>query len=59
MADAIYIYLIVGLLRLQGVNIDPTVGVSCKLIPDQGRYLSPDQNIKVRVFYKPGFVYLG
>ncbi|NLQ04572.1 DUF2357 domain-containing protein [Cylindrospermopsis raciborskii] len=50
LADAIYIYLIVGLLRLQGVNIDPTVGVSCKLIPDQGRYLSPDQNIKVRVF---------
>ncbi len=50
LADAIYIYLIVGLLRLKGVNIDPTVGVSCKLIPDQGRYLSPDQNIKVRVF---------
>ncbi|NLQ07941.1 hypothetical protein FLX35_10430 [Cylindrospermopsis raciborskii LB2897] len=50
MADAIYIYLIVGLLRLQGVNIDPTVGVSCKLIPDRGCYISPDQNIKVRVF---------
>jgi len=50
LADAIYIYLIVGLLRLQGVNIDPTVGVSCKLIPDRGCYISPDQNIKVRVF---------